>query len=242
MERGRMTKEEAKKAINELANYCLNPKTLIWTPCGLADDQVYIDNKYKVSCINVGEWGNYINFWEQSTGISHIFEGIPYKILKIGNTFYIIQPDCISKIDNPMDGKPMLENKLPELSSSWAHPTPEELYVVKEYRDMKAKYGIVVPKSEKNVDPWTYIMTGFAIGKRIYVIVHEPEFTYLASFQHGVLHKELELETNVTRMENLMLQNNCLSDEAVIIYRTRETNEVSLLQLKKTRFTSLSSR
>ena len=62
------------------------------------------DEEFTVKALPRGEWGDYVQFNEKSTGTNYLFETPLTKIIKYDSAFYLIEPFHIRKISNPRSG------------------------------------------------------------------------------------------------------------------------------------------
>jgi hypothetical protein len=62
------------------------------------------DEVFTVKALPRGEWGDYVQFHEKSTGTNYLFETPLTKIIKFDSAFYLIEPLHIRKISNPRNG------------------------------------------------------------------------------------------------------------------------------------------
>jgi len=189
--------------MEKIWNYTLDTCTDQWIPVKSVNDLIYEDNQYKVYYWHCGEWGSYHVFQETKNGKRHLFTSSG-RLLKYNGNYYRVSLFSICKIDNPRKGKVYHRKKYYELKKK-DYSTPQRILQLP-YN----KIGFEITKEFLLNDPRTYICTAFIHDDKFYCIMRSPEGLYIASYQDGVLHKEMDLGCNYNRRywQGFQLQEN----------------------------------
>jgi hypothetical protein len=181
--RERHDKEEMKKNLN----FTLNTHTGQWKPVKSANDLIYEDDQYRVCYWECGEWGDYMVFQERKNRKRHLFMAAG-RLLKLDGSYYVVSTYSINKIDNPRQGKVYRGKKYYKLGRE-DYTLPQKVLQL----TPPASRIIKITKEYLLNDPRTYICTAFTHDDKLYCIVRSPEGMYIASYQDGALHKEMDL-------------------------------------------------
>ena len=184
--RERHDKEEMKKNLN----FTLNTHTGQWKPVKSANDLIYEDDQYRVCYWECGEWGDYMVFQERKNRKRHLFMAAG-RLLKLDGSYYVVSTYSINKIDNPRHGKVYRGKKYYKLGRE-DYTLPQK---VLQLTPPESRI-ITITKEYLLNDPRTYICTAFTHDDKLYCIVRSPEGMYIASYQDGALHKEMDLGFN----------------------------------------------
>lgn len=184
--RERHDKEEMKKNLN----FTLNTHTGQWKPVKSANDLIYEDDQYRVCYWECGEWGDYMVFQERKNRKRHLFMAAG-RLLKLDGSYYVVSSYSINKIDNPRQGKVYRGKKYYKLGRE-DYTLPQK---VLQLTPPESRI-ITITKEYLLNDPRTYICTAFTHDDKLYCIVRSPEGMYIASYQDGALHKEMDLGFN----------------------------------------------
>ena len=184
--RERHDKEEMKKNLN----FTLNTHTGQWKPVKSANDLIYEDDQYRVCYWECGEWGDYMVFQERKNRKRHLFMAAG-RLLKLDGSYYVVSTYSINKIDNPRHGKVYRGKKYYKLGRE-DYTLPQKVLQL----TPPASRIIKITKEYLLNDPRTYICTAFTHDDKLYCIVRSPEGMYIASYQDGALHKEMDLGFN----------------------------------------------
>jgi hypothetical protein len=207
--RERHDKEEMKKNLN----FTLNTHTGQWKPVKSANDLIYEDDQYRVCYWECGEWGDYMVFQERKNRKRHLFMAAG-RLLKLDGSYYVVSTYSINKIDNPRQGKVYRGKKYYKLGRE-DYTLPQK---VLQLTPPESRI-ITITKEYLLNDPRTYICTAFTHDDKLYCIVRSPEGMYIASYQDGALHKEMDLGFNY-KTENwrghLLRVNNHPDNQAVL--------------------------
>ena len=179
-------KEDMKKNLN----FTLNTHTGQWKPVKSANDLIYEDDQYRVCYWECGEWGDYMVFQERKNHKRHLFMAAG-RLLKLDGSYYVVSTYSINKIDNPRQGKVYRGKKYYKLGRE-DYTLPQK---VLQLTPPESRI-ITITKEYLLNDPRTYICTAFTHDDKLYCIVRSPEGMYIASYQDGALHKEMDLGFN----------------------------------------------
>ena len=223
--RERHDKEEMKKNLN----FTLNTHTGQWKPVKSANDLIYEDDQYRVCYWECGEWGDYMVFQERKNRKRHLFMAAG-RLLKLDGSYYVVSTYSINKIDNPRQGKVYRGKKYYKLGRE-DYTLPQKVLQL----TPPASRIIKITKEYLLNDPRTYICTAFTHDDKLYCIVRSPEGMYIASYQDGALHKEMDLGFNY-KTENwrghLLRVNNHPDNQAVLQCEDVTTDNPVLLTVE----------
>lgn len=197
-------KEHDKDDMKAVLNYTLETHTGQWKPIKTANDHIYEDSQYKVCYWERGEWGTYLLFQERKSHKQHLYMG-GGRLIKVGDSYYLISQYSISKIENPRQGKVYRGKKYYKLDKE-DYSMPQTILQL----PIPERGVIELTKEYLQNDPRTYICTAFTHDGTLYCIMRSPEGLYIASYQDGVLHKEMDLGCNYNRRywQGFQLQEN----------------------------------
>ena len=183
-------KEHDKDDMKAVLNYTLETHTGQWKPVKSANDLIYEDDQYRVYYWECGEWGDYMVFQERKNHKRHLFVAAG-RLLKLDGSYYVVSSYSINKIDNPRQGKVYRGKKYYKLGRE-DYTLPQK---VLQLTPPESRI-ITITKEYLLNDPRTYICTAFTHDDKLYCIVRSPEGMYIASYQNGALHKEMDLGFN----------------------------------------------
>ena len=223
--RERHDKEEMKKNLN----FTLNTHTGQWKPVKSANDLIYEDDQYRVCYWECGEWGDYMVFQERKNRKRHLFMAAG-RLLKLDGSYYVVSTYSINKIDNPRQGKVYRGKKYYKLGRE-DYTLPQKVLQL----TPPASRIIKITKEYLLNDPRTYICTAFTHDDKLYCIVRSPEGMYIASYQDGALHKEMDLGFNYNTENwrgHLLRVNNHPDNQAVLQCEDVTTDNPVLLTVE----------
>ena len=223
--RERHDKEEMKKNLN----FTLNTHTGQWKPVKSANDLIYEDDQYRVCYWECGEWGDYMVFQERKNRKRHLFMAAG-RLLKLDGSYYVVSTYSINKIDNPRHGKVYRGKKYYKLGREDYTLSQKVLQLTP-----PASRIIKITKEYLLNDPRTYICTAFTHDDKLYCIVRSPEGMYIASYQDGALHKEMDLGFNYNTENwrgHLLRVNNHPDNQAVLQCEDVTTDNPVLLTVE----------
>ena len=153
------------------------------------------------------------------------------------DSYYLVSQYSISKIDDPRQGKVYRGKKYYKLNKEdfsipqtvLQLPTPER--------------GVIeLTKEYLQNDPRTYICTAFIHDSTLYCIMKSPVGMYVASYQDGALHKEMDLgcNYNINRWKGIELRENNRPDNQVFLHckdEQRDNPVIITVEGKKIRIT-----
>ena len=133
------------------------------------------DEEFTVKALPRGEWGDYVQFHEKSTGTNYLFETPLTKIIKYDSAFYLIEPLHIRKISNPRRGWEMDD----AISyTKWGQYAPPAGVVINtRYRNL-IDYQF---REEHSQD--TLFLSGFIRHDKLHFLVRTMDEVFIARYK-----------------------------------------------------------
>ena len=146
------------------------------------------DEEFTVKSLPRGEWGDYVQFHEKSTGSNYLFETPLTKIIKYDSAFYLIEPLHIRKISNPRSGWEM-DDAIGY--TKWGqYATPTGVVINTRYRDL-IDYQFNEDHSQD-----TLFLSGFIRHDKLHFLVRAMDEVFIARYKksrHSSFEKVLSL-------------------------------------------------
>lgn len=225
-------KEHDKDDMKAVLNYTLETHTGQWKPIKTANDHIYEDSQYKVCYWERGEWGTYLLFQERKSHKRHLYMG-GGRLIKVDDSYYLVSQYSISKIENPRQGKVYRGKKYYKLDKE-DYSMPQTILQL----PIPERGVIELTKEYLQNDPRTYICTAFTHDGTLYCIMKSPAGMYVASYQNGVLHKEMDLGCNysINRWKGIELRENNRPDHQAFLHcKDEQTDNPAILTVEGTK-------
>ena len=165
------------------------------------------DDEFVANALYRGEWGDYVQFHEKSTGTNYLFLSPMIKCIKYDSAFYIIEPYHIRKVSNPRSGWKKEDN----ISyTEWGRYAPQVGVVINtRYRD---RYDYDCSDDHRQD---TLFCSGFIRNGKLHLIVKIMDEVYIAKYKkskYSTFEKVLSLGNIPVDYDLQSYQNKLLAD------------------------------
>ncbi len=147
------------------------------------------DEEFTVKALPRGEFGDYVQFHEKSTGTKYLFETPLTKIIKYDSAFYLIEPLHIRKISNPRLGWVM--DDAIGYGMWYKYAPPAGIVINTRYRDLMTDYELCEDHSQD-----TLFLSGFIRHDKLHFLVRAMDEVFIAKYKksrHSSFEKVLSL-------------------------------------------------
>ena len=172
------------KAYMDKGTFFLDLNKLQWKKIKEVDDMIYEDDKFYITYLDFGEWGNTTWFKEKKTSKEYELASAGTIINKIDNNYFITSGVEILMIEDPLKMKPC---------------DPEYYYniVVKDknyhYEGSNSLLGTKILYFDSTYSRWdfkepkNYIATSFVYNNQLFHLCIDSNSTYIAKLNNGKL-------------------------------------------------------
>jgi hypothetical protein len=157
--------------------YYFDTERLEWAEIYKVDDLVFEDDKFYVTYLDFGEWGNTVWFKDKTTGIEYELEATRPIINKIDNVYFITNYNKILAVKNPLDLKVCEPNNYYKIVSD------KNIYAGNNSTD--GADTIFAYNTKNETDSIFYIATSFVSENKLFHLCVDNNGTYI-----GVVNNE----------------------------------------------------
>lgn len=134
------------------------------------------DEEFTVKALPRGEWGDYVQFHEKSTGTNYLFETPLTKIIKYDSAFYLVEPFHIRKISNPRSGWKM--DDAIDYTKWIQYATQAGVVINTRYRSYLLDYQFSEDHSHD-----TLFLSGFIRHDKLHFLVRAMDEVFIARYK-----------------------------------------------------------
>ena len=213
-------------------DYCWDEEHHTWVETKPANDDHYEDSRWLVTKYAILN-GSYTLFTNKKTGKRFIYNGIPSRYLRKGDSFYLIRDAFIRKIDNVNDGIEYQGGDIAELKDNKQYSNSQKIFTIE--RDSTQKLlSYTWTEEDMRTGTGNNLLTGWFIGNQMYVVVTSRQGEYIARYDNGELTKVLDLGFNCRPMLYSSPQANFLPNhKAIWRYFDYDTHNIIYLSINR---------
>ena len=219
----------------------LDPKTGGWIKTKLANDDIYEDRRWLITNADVISYasGYYSIYTDKRTGKQHYFSGIPYRVIRKGNSFYWISYNKLSVISNPSDSIVYTGDMYKDLENHIRIPSSEAKELTRINDAPKFPLSHPLTEDERRYGYMTMMLTGFFVKDQLYLVMDSPDTgAYIAAYRNNRLEKVLDLGFRYHPFSNPAMrisENFIPNNQANWLFADYDTRNIIYLSIKGTK-------